>query len=61
MIREFLLATSRGYQEAASDPATAAGILFQEVAADTADNPLPEPLDLNMLEESQVGGGRATS
>jgi hypothetical protein len=55
MVRAFLAATARGYALAAAEPRAAAALLLEQVAADTAACPLPEPLELAMLEESQVG------
>jgi hypothetical protein len=57
MVKAFLAATARGYRLAAADPKAAAALLLDQVAQETAACPLPEPLELGMLEESQVGRG----
>ena len=43
----------RGFEYAAAHPDEAAKILCSAVARDTADAPLPEPLDLDMVKQSQ--------
>lgn len=54
LVRKFISTTARGYQEAAKHPEEAAKILFDEVAADTASCPLPQPLELEMLLAAQA-------
>lgn len=51
--RSFLQATAKGFEWAASHPDEAAQLLVQAVAKDTKADPLPEPLDLDMVKESQ--------
>lgn len=55
LVRAFLFATAKGYSYAAAHPEDAAAVLCAEVSADTAATvPLPEPLDADMVKESQV-------
>mmetsp|Transcript_19098 Transcript_19098/g.32768 ORF Transcript_19098/g.32768 Transcript_19098/m.32768 type:complete len:348 (-) Transcript_19098:373-1416(-) len=52
-VRAFLDATARGYAFAAQHPQETASIMYKAVLEDTAQNPLPTPLDLNMLTKAQ--------
>ena len=51
--KAFLQATAKGYEYAASHPEEAAKILCSEVARDTSSQPLPTPLDPDMVLQSQ--------
>ena len=51
--KAFLQATAKGYEYAASHPEEAAEILCSEVAKDTSSQPLPTPLDPDMVLQSQ--------
>lgn len=53
MIRKFLAASAEGYKFAAENPEEAARLFFDAVEEQTADQPLPTPLDLDMVIESQ--------
>ncbi len=55
MVKAFLAATSKGYKFAVENPKAAAELLVKQVAEDTASCPLPQPLELDMCVESQVG------
>jgi ABC-type nitrate/sulfonate/bicarbonate transport system substrate-binding protein len=55
-VRSFLAATAKGYEWAAANPKEAAALLCAEVEKDSAapgGKPLPEPLELAMVEQSQ--------
>lgn len=51
--KKFLAATAKGYEWAAHNPDEAAEILVRQVQAQSKDMPLPEPLDLDMVLQSQ--------
>ena len=51
--KAFLQATAKGYEYAASHPEEAAQCLCQAVEKDTAEHPLPSPLDPEMVLQSQ--------
>lgn len=55
LVKAFLAATAKGFEYAAQNPAEAAELLCQQVAADVAQaaKPLPEPLDPAMVAASQ--------
>lgn len=53
MVTSFLAATAKGYQLAAAHPHEAAELFLEAVAAEHADAPLPQPLDAEMVKESQ--------
>lgn len=56
MVRSFLAATARAYEWAAAHPAEAAELFLTAVAAEHAAQPaLPQPLDPEVVKESQVG------
>lgn len=52
-VKKLLHCAARGYQFAASHPQEAAQILLEEVARDTAQCPLPTPLDPKLVVASQ--------
>ena len=53
MIKRFLAATAKGFEWAAHNPQEAAQILVDQVQQDYSDKPLPEPLDLGLVQQSQ--------
>ncbi|KAK9806673.1 hypothetical protein WJX73_006859 [Symbiochloris irregularis] len=51
--KHFLAATAKGFEWAAEHPDEAAEILIRQVQQDFKDTPLPEPLDPDMVQQSQ--------
>lgn len=54
MAKAFLAATAQGYTWAAEHPSEAAQILVKQAQEDFKDTPLPEPLDPDMVAQSQI-------
>lgn len=54
VVGAFLQATARGYKYAAEHPEEAAEMLCSLAASDYASNPLPTPLDSEMVKASQL-------